>query len=229
MLPVRVKAILLRRVNYLESDKIVKILTSEGNKVDLIARGVRKNKSKLAGSIEPFGVFEACYVPSRKKGLSVLTSARLYKWYKNILLVQDKSYLSFEILRLTEKNIEENGDPEIFSLVQNFFNKIDCQEVNLTRLKNWYYANFLRINGILPKLTVDIDGRALNSSTKYSFNLAKMGFSKSGDLNQNDIKYLRLVFSKTKSDLIFRLSIDQEIDKSIENILDSIFKNYLQI
>lgn len=49
----RTQAIVLRRTNYGESDRILNLLTPEG-KVSVIARGVRKEKSRLAGSIELF-------------------------------------------------------------------------------------------------------------------------------------------------------------------------------
>ncbi len=229
MLPVKVDAIVLKRSNYLESDKIIKILTSEGKKIDLIAKGVRKHKSKLAGSIEPFGQFEACYVSSQKKGLGVLTSARLNKWYKNILLDQDKLFLGFEILRITEKNIEENADPEFFKLLNNFLNIIDQQNIDLIRLKNWYLANFLRLNGVIPNLKEDIHGHNLRSSIKYRLDLAKMAMDLEGELDQNDIKYLRIIFDKLHSSTVFRITNDHLIDIKLEKVVNSIFKNYLQI
>ncbi|HRQ86596.1 MAG TPA: recombination protein O N-terminal domain-containing protein, partial [Candidatus Saccharibacteria bacterium] len=46
----RTRAIILRRTNYGEADRILQLLTPEGRK-SAIARGVRKEKSKLAGGI----------------------------------------------------------------------------------------------------------------------------------------------------------------------------------
>ena len=49
----RTHAIVLRRTNYGESDRILSLLTPEG-KIAVLARGVRKEKSRLAGGIELF-------------------------------------------------------------------------------------------------------------------------------------------------------------------------------
>ena len=46
----RTQAIVLRRTNYGEADRILQLLTPEGKK-SVMAKGVRKEKSKLAGGI----------------------------------------------------------------------------------------------------------------------------------------------------------------------------------
>ena len=51
----RTRAIVLRRTNYGEADRVVQLLTVEGRR-SVMARGVRKEKSKLAGGIELFAV-----------------------------------------------------------------------------------------------------------------------------------------------------------------------------
>ena len=51
----RTQAIILRRTNYGESDRILTLLTPEG-KFSVLARGARKEKSRLAGGIELFSV-----------------------------------------------------------------------------------------------------------------------------------------------------------------------------
>lgn len=55
MKTVRSQAIVLRRTNYGEADRILQLLTPDGRR-SVMARGVRKEKSKLAGGIELFAV-----------------------------------------------------------------------------------------------------------------------------------------------------------------------------
>ena len=52
---IRTKAIVLRRTNYGEADRILNFLTEQGV-IAAIAKGVRKEKSKLAGAVELFTV-----------------------------------------------------------------------------------------------------------------------------------------------------------------------------
>jgi DNA repair protein RecO (recombination protein O) len=80
---VKTKAIVLRRTNYGEADRILNILTPMG-KMSVMAKGVRKTQSKLAGGIELFCVSDV--VVHRGKGdLGVLTSARLVEFYSEIM------------------------------------------------------------------------------------------------------------------------------------------------
>lgn len=46
----RVRAIVLRRTDYGEADRVVQLLTTKGRR-SVIAKGVRREKSKLAGGI----------------------------------------------------------------------------------------------------------------------------------------------------------------------------------
>ena len=51
MADLKTDAIVLKRVNYREGDRIITFLTPDG-RLSAIAKGARKEKSKLAGGIE---------------------------------------------------------------------------------------------------------------------------------------------------------------------------------
>ena len=86
----RTEAIVLRRTDYGEADRILQLLTPEGKR-SVIAKGVRKEKSKLAGGIELFSVSEVV-IHEGKTELGVLTSAKLMEYYdafvKDIELIE---------------------------------------------------------------------------------------------------------------------------------------------
>ena len=50
--PYRTEAIILRRTNYGEADRVISLITPDRGKISGIAKGVRKPKSKLAGGLE---------------------------------------------------------------------------------------------------------------------------------------------------------------------------------
>ena len=50
-------AYVLKRTNYGEADRILNIITPDGKRA-VIAKGVRKEKSKLAGGVEMFSLSE---------------------------------------------------------------------------------------------------------------------------------------------------------------------------
>lgn len=51
----RLKAIVLRRTDYAEADRVLQLLTPKGRRA-VIAKGVRRERSKLAGGIELFAL-----------------------------------------------------------------------------------------------------------------------------------------------------------------------------
>ena len=79
----RTFGIVLRRTNYGEADRILNIITPEG-KVSAIARGVRKEKSKMAGNVELFSLIEL-NIHFGKNEMGVLTGAKMKKYFGNIV------------------------------------------------------------------------------------------------------------------------------------------------
>ena len=71
---IRTKAFVLRRTNFGEADRIINFLTEQGV-IACIAKGVRKEKSKLAGAVELFTLSEITVHAGRNNKLGVLTSA----------------------------------------------------------------------------------------------------------------------------------------------------------
>ena len=76
----RTEAIVLRRTNYGEADRILKLITPLGQR-SAMAKAVRREKSKLAGGIELFAISDVT-IQTGKGDLGVLTSARLIHFYR---------------------------------------------------------------------------------------------------------------------------------------------------
>ena len=53
----RTRAIVLKRTNYGEADRILQLLTTYGKR-NVIAKSVRREKSRMAGGIELFSICE---------------------------------------------------------------------------------------------------------------------------------------------------------------------------
>ena len=80
---IKAKAFVIRRTNYGEADRIINFLTDQGI-ISAIAKGVRKEKSKLAGAVELFTLSEVTLHRSLNNKLCVLTSAKMLEHYGNI-------------------------------------------------------------------------------------------------------------------------------------------------
>lgn len=111
MRTVRTKAIVLRRTNYGEADRILQLLTPDAGVLSVMARGVRREKSKLAGGIELFARCDVT-VGTGKGELGVLTAARMDKFYRNIMTDYDRLQFGYEAIKQISKaanNIDESA------------------------------------------------------------------------------------------------------------------------
>ena len=205
-------AIVLRRINYQEADRIITFLTSDQGKITAIARGVRKANSKLAGSIELFGTSQITYMPG-KGDMSTLISARLIKNYGNIVKDFKRTQLGYEILKLVNKFIESDAiDEEIYELIESTLEGLDDKEVSLELTKFWFSLRFVTLMGHTPNL--DVDGE---ESEKFIFNIDKMSFlpDENGQYNKNHIKVFRLSLANSPKQLSKIESIDVILDKNL--------------
>lgn len=206
-------AVVLRRINYQEADRIITFLTSDKGKITTMARGVRKANSKLAGSIELFGTSQITFLPGKGE-ISMLISARLIKNYGNIVKDFNKTQLGYEILKLINKNIETNSDEAIFELVVDTLEFLNDQSIGLDLAKFWFSLQFLILMGHAPNLTV----KNSSDSNKYAFDVNDMAFmgDDNGTYDKNHIKVLRLAITNTPVQLRKITNINKIIEKNLE-------------
>jgi DNA repair protein RecO (recombination protein O) len=185
--------IVLRRINYGESDRIITFITPDKGKVSLIAKGTRKPKSKLAGSIELFGESQVTYIIGKGE-ISNLISARLIRNYGNIVKDLSRTNIGYLIIQIINKNLEFASGGEFYNLVKESFIGLNDVLLDQRILKIWFGLNFLDIMGHLPRLSVSTIDEDI---TSYDFFIDAMEFRENseGSYSQNEIKFLRLVLN----------------------------------
>ena len=109
---IKTLAYVLRRTNYAEADRILNLITPEG-KMSAIAKGARKEKSKLAGGIEMFSLVELNIHFGRTE-LGVVTSSKMVKFYSDILASLERVELATMILKRISLAAEVAESPEYF-------------------------------------------------------------------------------------------------------------------
>ena len=113
---IRTKAIVLRRTNYGEADRVINFLTEQGI-IAAIAKGVRKEKSKLAGSTELFTVSDITLHRSLNNKLCVLTSAKMLEHYDQIVYKLAELELAGMVMKKIAHFAESSTGPEYFDLL----------------------------------------------------------------------------------------------------------------
>ena len=162
----RTEAIVLKRTNYGETDRILAILTPEGKR-SVLAKGVRKERSKLAGGIEMFCVSEVVLHLGRGE-LAILTSAKMKAFYKNILANFEVLEAASEILKKITKVAEGTDNADYYKITKECLAALDKGAPRETVL-TWFYFNVVRVGGEQMNLFYDANGDKLIEDGRYNW------------------------------------------------------------
>ena len=204
MTDLRTQAIVLSRIKYQESDRILTLLTPEG-RFSAIARGVRKERSKLAGSIEPFTVSDVVLHfksqnPDSGVGLAILTSATMLKFYQNIITDLDTLTIASNFLKVINRLTNDADSKEYFQLLKNALSALNTAEkYQIPLVETHFYLNLTFISGEMINLASDSNGDRLTLDGSYNWHSFDRCFvlvmDGAGEFNADTIKILRLMTS----------------------------------
>ena len=186
-------AIVLRRTDFGEADRIVTLLTSEG-KISAIARGARRQKSKLAGGIEIFAVNEIVLVKG-KSDLRTIVSARMREFFGEILKDFDRTDFAYQAIKTISSYAENVENPDFYNILRVTLKSLNDFSIPLSVIKSWFMLNSIMALGIQVNLLVDNKGNKLSLDSRYIFDGMDKVFVQSpqGVYTADHIKILRFM------------------------------------
>jgi DNA repair protein RecO (recombination protein O) len=205
--------ITLSRTDYGEADRIITVLTPDYGKLRLMARGVRKVKSKLAGGIELFSVSDFTFI--RGKGeIGTLISSRLKVHYGKIVSDITRVQLGYEFLKLINKATEDEPEAGYFHLLNQGLQALNDAAFSNELIRSWFEAQLLVLSGHGPNLKTDITGAALQSDGRYNFDYEAMAFvvHPEGGFAPSHIKALRLLSTHPLTKLVNVRGIEETLE-----------------
>jgi len=213
-------------VDFQEADRILTLLTPDHGKLSVIAKGVRKPRSKLAGGIELLSVSNVSILQGRGS-VATLISSRLDIHYGEITKDIKRTMLAYDFLKRTNKVTEEGAEEEYFELLNNSLNGLNEISVPVPVVDLWYNSRLLSTLGYSPNVSTDDSGKKLAESKSYIFDYASSSFSENqqGQFVVNDIKLLRLALSSSASPR--KLGMIKDSEKYVSNVL-ALVKSLLQ-
>ena len=195
----RTEAIVLRRTDYGEADRVLQLLTPEGKR-SVIAKGVRKEKSKLAGGIELFSVSEVVIHEGRTE-MGILTGAKLLEYYdafvKDIELIE----MGGAMMRSVSARAEQVESPEFYKILKQSLQVMQKHAGEESRWKDvlraWWGINLTRVSGEDVNLKFDTDGEKLLVDGRYYWDEEQSALAKAaaGRIGADHIKMMRLMAS----------------------------------
>src|SRR5512145_1660215 len=148
---VKVEGIVLRAVDYGESDRIVTLLTRERGKVGAFARGARASRRRFAGLLEPFTLLALDLADRRGDllGLEAASALRAHGGIRTelarIAVAGYAAELAGELVRDAEPH------PELFELLADFLSGLDSGPARPAALRA-FELGALAATGFMPRL-----------------------------------------------------------------------------
>lgn len=197
MTALRTRAIVLRRTNYGEADRILHLLTPEGKR-SVMARGVRKEKSRLAGGIELFAICDVV-ITEGKGDLGILTSARLVQFYRHILEDYDTMQFAYEAVKQVGRASEMVDEPDWYDVLSEVLMALDTLTISRQLIQTWFYLRYAALLGHEMSLTHNTAGEPLQSDLRYVYDESEMGLREApqGTITADHIKLMRLISAKS--------------------------------
>lgn len=195
----RTDGIILRRVNFGEADRILTILTRDQGVISAVARGVRKEKSRLSGGIELFAICDLSLAKSpRNSGdLWTITGAKLNTFFIHIIDNYDKLQFGYDAIKLVARAADDVAGSDYFDLLANAFAALDSAKISRAITETWFYLQLASLGGHELNLATDENGMKLVEDARYDYD----GFSRNwrfradGRFDAKSIKLLRVMSS----------------------------------
>ncbi len=112
----KTEGVVLKRVNFKETDRLLTVFTKHYGKLHLLAKGIRKLTSKKAASLEPF-VWARFFI-ARGRNLDIVLETEIIDSFNEIKLDLKKIGMAYQVCEVVEKlSPEEQVNRSLFELI----------------------------------------------------------------------------------------------------------------
>lgn len=144
------QAIVLRRVDYGEADRIVTLLTPELGKLRVLAKSARKITSRKAGHIELFTRTQLLIAKGRN--LDLITQAELIEPYRALREDVQRGAQAHYLCELVDQFAPENSDASaLYDLLAEGLGWL-CEARDLRLIARYFESRLLTLEGYRPEL-----------------------------------------------------------------------------
>lgn len=146
----RVEAVVLRHSDWGEADRLLGLFTREMGKLRVVAKGVRKLRSRKAGHLEPFT--QVSLLLAHGRDLQIVTQAETIQAYsilkEDLLLL---GYASYVVELLDRFTYEEGENRALYRLLTDTLTRLASQH-DPFRVVRYYEMRLLDLIGFRPQL-----------------------------------------------------------------------------
>ena len=228
------EAIIIKKTKLGEADRILTMYTPGLGKIQGVAKGVRRPKSKLSGHLELLTYSQVTMAQGHN--LDTITGSQTINGFTplktDLWLTSYGLYITELVNQFTAERVE---DERLFRLLLDTLQNL-CQANNRELLLRYFEVHLLEETGYRPQLQECVTCHRVLEPTTHSF-CARIGgivcpscavnqpFSR--PLSLNALKVLRFI-QRNNFDTVGRLKIDTVLSLELENITRSFLKYLLE-
>jgi len=147
----RAEAIVLKTLDFGEADRILTLLTRHFGKVRVVAKGVRRSTSRLAGHAEPLS--HATFQLARGRELDVLTGAEGRATYRSLREDLVRIAAGWYVAELADRfTVDRSPAAPVFDLVETALRHLEA-EYPPRLVCRWFDLHLLDRSGFRPELS----------------------------------------------------------------------------
>jgi DNA repair protein RecO (recombination protein O) len=168
------EGIVLARRDYGEADRILILFSKDFGKLSLLAKGIRKLKSRKRGHLEVFSYIKFSAISG--KGLDIITEAEIINNFslvrKNLKKVSVAYYFMEVVGRVTREG-EKNED--LFEIILDYLARLEKTD-KLSSLRKGFVIDILVVLGFWPKAKEMFDpDQVLEEVVERKINSVRVG------------------------------------------------------
>jgi len=211
-----------------ESDRFYSVFTNDFGRLDIFAKAIRKNASKLKSGIDIFYISDIEFIQGKNK--KTLTDAITIQKFNNIWQDVEKFKIANRMGEILDSFIKgEERDENLFNLLNEVFNKLNDNNLdNKKYLLIYYYFlwNIFSLLGYSSEVQKCASCREklipynIYFSNKEGGVICKGCFHKdkfAKEINSDTVKVLRIILSKDWQTLL-KLKIEPASQKILSEI-----------
>jgi DNA repair protein RecO (recombination protein O) len=233
----KTEGVVLKSIKLEEADKIITIYSRSKGKISVVAKGIRKTKSKFGARLEPFSYANLLLYEGRN--LDIVTQVELISSFQEIREDFDKVVYGSAMLDLLEKiSPSEEKDEKVFELVLSSLRALSLSSKNIPLLLAAFDLKLMSIAGFRPNLSSCVICNDSTSSFKkqaiFSCEWGGVLCDKCGlsdidafSISRMTLEVLNEVLRRDMQDVV-KIEVSQEIEKELVSLTQRFVKYYLQ-
>ncbi len=219
------ESLVLKSINFKDTDKIYTLFTRDFGKISGIGKGVRKISSKRLSLLDSLNLIKIGI--AGKNELRVITEVRLIHSFINIKSNYQKLKTALYFLELISSHFQESDQSsEVFELLIKVLLRLDELAFFDSRVENYFEIELLRLSGFevglfsCSECSLNIDNhRFFNLNTEKNSLVCSKCLPSFSYLSEKDLSGISLLTRKIPNNEVLFSSLDPFLKNQIQILL----------